>query len=66
MAEALQQLERRDSNFREEGVDEAGDEEPDAHLSALFQFIIRMAAIAAKRVREAPPGTAHHSAGATS
>ena len=32
MAEALQEFEGRDPNFREEGVDETGDEEADAHL----------------------------------
>jgi hypothetical protein len=31
VAEALQKLEGRDPNFREEGVDETGDEQPDAH-----------------------------------
>src|SRR5262249_57960404 len=30
-AEALQKFEGRDANFREEGVDETGDEEPDTH-----------------------------------
>ena len=33
VAEALEQLEGRDADLRKEGVDVAGDEEPDAHLS---------------------------------
>ena len=35
MAEALQELERRDADFGKEGVDIAGDEKPNAH-AALF------------------------------
>jgi hypothetical protein len=35
VAEPLQELKRRDANFREEGIDEAGDEKPDAHASLL-------------------------------
>jgi hypothetical protein len=35
MAEAFQKFEGRDPNFREEGVDETGDEEPDARHSLL-------------------------------
>ena len=35
VAEALQQLEGRDADFREEGIDVAGDEQPDAHSSPL-------------------------------
>ncbi|MBV8185830.1 MAG: hypothetical protein JO339_01200, partial [Alphaproteobacteria bacterium] len=31
MAEALEELERRDADFREEGIDEAGNEETDPH-----------------------------------
>lgn len=37
MAEALQKFERRDPNFREEGVDETGDEETNAHVAPLAE-----------------------------
>jgi hypothetical protein len=35
MAEALQKFEGRDPNFREEGVDETGDEQANAHVAPL-------------------------------
>src|SRR5271155_5593027 len=35
MTEALQKFEGRDPNFREEGVDETGDEQADAHAAPL-------------------------------
>jgi hypothetical protein len=35
VAEPLEQLERCDADFREEGVDETGDEKPDTHGSFL-------------------------------
>jgi hypothetical protein len=35
VAKALQQLEGRNADFREEGIDVAGNEKSDAHLSPL-------------------------------